>query len=234
MTLAEILEQLTYGELSQLAMGGWDDGIRREDLPKVLAHINLGLKELYKRFWLSSKEVLVQLHDHIQVYTLDKHYAATNTLSPAKEKYIIDSVYQPFQNDLLKIEQVFNENGELMYLNDLTEPWSLFTPSYNQLQVPFPEHHNILLVHYRASHPKIELRPDEDPKDVQVMLPEGLLEPLLLYVGYRAFGSLTSVPDAESSVYLQKFENSVQNALKAGLQISTCYGNMRLDNQGWV
>lgn len=235
-TLADIFEQLTFGELAQFSIGGLaGEQVRKEDQSKVMSHINLGLKKLYERFWLSSKEAHINLYSHIQNYTLDKKFARTNQLSVEKYKYIIDSVYQPFQNDVLKIEQVFNEGGELMFLNDLTEPWSVFTPSYNQIQIPFPERENSLTVHYRASHAPLMWTAEMDPSDVEVRIPEGLVEALLLFVGYRAHASIGGeLGMAESNNYLRKFNEACAQADRAGVGITTSYGNLKLDKNGWV
>ena len=44
MTLQEIFDQLTYGELSQLSMGGSEAGIIDEsNYSRILVHVNLGL-----------------------------------------------------------------------------------------------------------------------------------------------------------------------------------------------
>lgn len=235
MKLSDILEQLTYGELSQLNMGGWSGNeVRQEDLAKVVSHINMGLLELHKRFWLRSSDVIIQLYDHIQTYTLDRRYAITNVLSTELYKYIVDSQYEPFQDNVLRIEQVYNEGGELLFLNDLTEPWSVFTPSWNSIQIPFPERHNSLLVHYRAAHPLVRVTPETDAATVDIDIPPGLLEPLLLYVGARAYSALNSDGNAEGNNYLQKFEASCKIAEANGMQIHTNYGNLRLDQKGWV
>ena len=238
-TLKDIFEQLTYGELSNLAVGNLvsddpESAPDPKDYARIMAHINLGLKALYTRFWLSSKEVIIQLYDHIQIYTLDRKYAVTNNLSMEKWKYIIDSVYEPFLDDVLKIEQVFDEGGRGLFLNDLTEPWSVFTPAYNQVRITYPMWCNSLVVHYRASHPTLKYEPGMDPASIEVLLPEAMLEPLLFYVAHRAFGSLNVDQNAESNNYLQKYEQSCQRLMQLGLYITPNYGNERLDQKGWV
>lgn len=239
MTLADIFRDLTYGELSQLAIGNLvpddeESAPAPKDYAKIMSHINLALKELYKRFFLSSKELRIQQYNHIETYVLDSKYAETNTLSPEPYKYIVDSQYDPFLDDVLKIEQVFDEDGRGLFLNDRTEPWSLYTPTYRSIQVPYPMSSNTLLVHYRASHPTINFEHGMDPRDIEIMIPDGLMEPLLFYVASRAFGSLNTDQNAEGNNYLQKFEASCKRISDLGLQVTPQYGNHRLDNNGWV
>lgn len=234
MFLSEIFEQLTQGELQQLAMSGVDNiGIQTCDYPKILPHINLGLIELYKRFPLKKSEVVLQQYDHIQLYELNSRFAETNTESTETYKYIKDSVYYPFKDDVLRIEKVFNEDGQELFLNDYTQHWSMFTPSYNVLQVPWPEKENSVIVHYRASHAKIELD-GLNPETTEVHIPPGFLEPLLLYVGGRAFSSLNSDQDAEGNNYLAKFEASCKKIEDLNLMNTNDSANLKLEHAGWV
>jgi hypothetical protein len=236
MTLADLFEQLTYGELSSLELGDPSaGGIQKDSYDRVISHVNAAMKALYTRFWLKSGELIVELYDHIQTYTLDSDHAVTNKLSAAIPKYIIDSEWDPFRSEMLiKIEQVFNEGGELCFLNDITEPWSVFTPAYNQVQIPFPEKHNSLLIQYRQAPEKILLEPDQDPASVIIDLPTSLHEALTMYIGHRAFRSLNSDQKQEGNDYMQLYEQACQRAELAGGFISTNTGNERLDQNGWV
>jgi len=239
MTLLDVFRDLTYGELQGLAIGNLipDDNESSpdpKDYANVMSHINLGLKEIYKRLFLSSKEVIIQQYDHIEKYVLDYKYAASNTLSPEPYKYITDSIYDPFMDDVLKIEEVFNEGGEKMFLNDSTEPWSVYTPSYRTVQIPFPHNSNSMTVHYRASHPTLVYTADMDPDEIEIMLPDGLMEALLLYVAHRAYGSLNTDDNSQGNNYRKLFEASMKQVELLGLQVQPEYSNVRLDKTGWV
>lgn len=235
MLLSDIFEQLTFGELNQFSMGGSEGNkIRPEDYRRVISHVNMGLTELHKRFWLISRQVMVQLYDHIQTYTLDKKYALSNTFSTELYKYIVDSVYEPFDNDLLKIEEIYNEEGEKLCLNNLNECYSLFTPTYNSIQVPIPYPGSAISVHYRGNHSPIIYTPDLDPEQVEVELPVALLECLLIYIGGRASGVLNSDAGQEGNNYLARFEASCKLAESLGFQITPQYSNLKLDYKGWV
>lgn len=239
MTLADIFEELAYGELSQLAIGNLiaDDAestIAPKDYAKVMSHINMGLKKLYGIFFLATKEVIIQQYDHIQTYTLDARYAVTNTDSDEPIKYIMDSIFEPFVDEVFKIESVYNEGGELMFMNDSTEPWSIFTPAYNAIQVPFPIWCNTLGVHYRAEHPKVIYTAGMDPKDITVDIPNGLLQALLYYVAHRAHAGTNVDQGQQGLSYYQKFQASVKDAKMSGLEITPNLTNTKLDRTGWV
>lgn len=237
MKLNEVFDYLKYGELGNVNLGVPDvdsivGEIKPEHYPKLIAHTNMALTALYTRFWLSSKEVIIQLVPHIQQYWLDRKYADTNELSSEPYRYIMDSVFDPFLGDVLKIEEIHNEGGEIVYLNDLTQPWSVFTPTYNSIQIPYPMWCNSLVVHYRANHPRIDLQ-TKDPAQVELQIPEGFLEPLLFYIAHRVFASMNVDNDGESNNYLQKYEMSCKGLETKGLHITPNYSNLQLDRNGW-
>jgi len=242
MLLSDLFDQLTYGELSQLNMGGVDGeiGIEPCDYPRVLPHINLGLTELYKRFPLKVNEVVIQQYDHINQYFLNSKFAQTNTESEAPYKYIMDSEYQPFQDDVLRIEKVFNEQGEELYLNQedgyyaaSDKYWSVFTPTFDSVQIPYPDSANQFIVTYRAGHPKININ-DIDLVSTEVHISAAYLEPLLNFIAARVYTNLTSLEGNEGQIYMQRFEMNCKKLEELNLFNKTETENSRLDNNGWV
>lgn len=234
MLLSDVFDQLTFGELSQLNMGGVDNiGIQPCDYPKVVPHINLALSVLFARFSLRREEVVVQQYDEIQNYILDSRYSQTKNDPDIYKKYIMDSVYQPFRDNVLKIEKVINENGEELYKNDTGEYWSITTPAYNVVQVPYPEKENQMIVTYRASHDPIILT-DLNPMKVDVSVSPAMLEPLLLYVAARVYANLTTEGGNEGKEYMNKFEISCRKIEELGLPQKDETKNDRLDTSGWV
>jgi len=234
MFLSDLFEQLQYGELSQLSMGGTDNiGIQPCDYPKVIPHINLGLIELYKRFPLKREEVVIQQYDEIQIYYLDSKYAVTNTEATPYKKYLIDSAYQPFKDNVLKIEKVFNEDGQELYNSEMDEYWSIQIPFYNAIQIPYPEKENQMIATYRASHPKLPIQ-DLDPTTAEVAIPPGMLEPLLLFIAARVYANKTTEGGQEGQMYLAKFEAACKKIEELGLSNIDRTKNTKLDKNGWV
>ena len=129
MKLKEIFDQLTYGELSQLAIGGGEQGqINEANYPSVVAHIRLALTALYKRFPLKENRLVLQLLPGVLQYEINSKYAVGNMKSLVPVKYILDSAL-PFKDDILKIERVYTGKGHELSLNDGADPFSLTTPS---------------------------------------------------------------------------------------------------------
>jgi len=254
MKLVDLLHQLSQGELSQLKMGNRDDlGIRACDYPKIIPHINLGLTELYKRLNLKNSEVVIQQYDGIQTYYLDSKFAQTkvpnpplpndnpNNISTEHKYYIMDSVYQPFTDNVLKIEAVHNELGEELYLSQdrsyfsgSDKYWAVNVVGYNAIQVPYPEKENQMIVTYRADHDPIVLNENSNVNDIDVPISPSYLEPLLLYIAARVYTNLSSNEGNEGNNYTQKFEASMAQIERLNLMNKDNTQNSKLDENGWV
>ena len=79
MKLSEIFAYLTEGELSQLSIGGGEAGqIRPEDYRRVMRSINLGLNNLFTRFFLKEGKLTLLLDPDITRYTLNSVHAVSN------------------------------------------------------------------------------------------------------------------------------------------------------------
>jgi len=235
MYLSEIFDQLTQGELSSLFLGKTDEtGIQISDYPKIVPHINLAVTELHKRFSLRVDEVSIQQYDQIQKYYLQSKFAQTNTDSSEPIKYIVDSQYAPFNGNVLRIEKVIDELGRELFINESDEYWSVHTPSFDCVQVPYPEKENQMLVTYRADVESKILIPGLDPKRAWVAIPTHLLEALLYYVASRVFSAVNTDGMNEGNTYLAKFEKSVLKAQELGLDVEDNTNNVKLDDNGWV
>ena len=241
MTLLDLLKDLTYGELAQFKLGNLIPGeFESEPDPTRYAQftsaINLGLKEIYKRFFLASREIYIQQREEISTYILSSKYAQTNTDSPIpiEDRYIMDTVDAPFKDDTLKIEEVYDEEGNIIPMNDITEELSVFTPNYRSIQVPYPSDDNTMAVQYRATHVRIEYVKGMDPADIEVALPNSLHEALLYYVASRFASSMSGDQGQEGNDYYQRFKNSCDLVAKEGLEVQGEPGDWRFDQTGWV
>lgn len=236
MKLQDIFDQLTFGELSQLSLTNEGQGINEEDRKKVIRNITLGLTELHKRFLLKERFFDITLQKGKVVYTLVKRFAESNISSTEPVKYISD-LNSPFYDDLLKIEQVTDENGNKLTLNKSGNKYSLRTPAYNVLYIP-PQETPITTVNvvYRADHPPLSehahLLP---PFTVDIDLPGSHLQALLYFVASRILNPIGLVQEFhEGNNYTAKFEAAVQELKNTGFQIDTDFENNRFTTKGFV
>lgn len=238
-TLHDLLTDMTYGEFAQLNMGNFlPNEHESEPDPKSYAqlssHINLGLKALYSEFYLSAAELYLQQYEQIGTYTLSYDYAVSNTASTQPIKYIVDTAENPFQDNILKIEEAYDELGNLLFLNDATEDLSLFTPTYRSVQIPWPNSFNQVAIQYRATHPIIDFTALSDPTAIEVEVPHPLHEALMMYIASRVYQSLNNEGGQEGNDYFQKYYSKVADVRRQGLYVQPEPGNWRFAANGWV
>ncbi len=235
-TLADIFEQLTYGELKQVTMGGYGKGgISEEDFPELISHLNRGMIALYARFPIKENEVAIQQYDHITTYELNSKYSLSKNDPSVAYKYIIDTVENPFQDNVMRIDTAYDELGAEVPVNDYNNTNSIYTPTYDSIQIPFPVGSNTTFIVYRANHINIPLNSTDT--SIEIDLPTVLVEALLSYIASRVHASRTSSESAiqESINLLAKYERICmeveQKNLLRNAEIPT---NVRIDTDGWA
>lgn len=235
MNLREVITLLSEGELSSINLGGSGDlGVKPEHYPMLTRHIYLGLSELHSRFNLRVKELYLQLVEPITVYTFHTKYRYYNTASTEPIKYIIDTPDEEFKDDLLSIVGVYDSAGGMMDLNSTSGQRPVFTPSYNQLQVPYYSNGELISVAYRAKPNELKWV-DESSLDQVIDLPHSLIQGLLFYVAYKLYGSkLDADSISKSNLYYQQYEASVMQAQNQGLLLPNGFANYKLKENGWV
>lgn len=199
MTLRELLKELSLGELSNLAVGIEGYGLIRDDkIPNVVSMVNEALLRLYSKFILKKNILYLELNEHTTEYHLDSKHAYSNPESI--DKYVQDSFDHPFKDDLIKVLDVMTYSGKHLPLNNRTEEWSVYTPSFNVLQISYPRWGQVLTVVYQARHPT--LYPDQ--LDDEVDCPDVLLGALKAYVAQLYYGNMNT-QDAVANA--QKYSN---------------------------
>src|SRR5690554_2524744 len=120
MRLQEIFDQLSQGELSQIYTGQGLQGVTHENVQRVAHAINTGLTALHTRFFLREERLKLRLQPGRFTYPLTSKYAEATRDSKESVRYIEGS----FDDNLLKIEQIFTDSGYELGLNDRDNPLS--------------------------------------------------------------------------------------------------------------
>lgn len=192
MKLSLLLQQLRAGELASLSTKDKTD-------EKIVMYINMALVALYSRFQLSTEEAIVTLRPDIAktVYTMDSTDADVRVNN------------QPMADDeFMSIIAAYNEDGSLIDVNDDKNPGSIFTVSYNKLQIPILEDNAYVSIIYRRN-PTLVAYVDNGSggaTEQTVPLPVQLLEPLCHYVGYRAHGAVDGKLTTENNSHYTRYE----------------------------
>lgn len=248
MKLLEIFNHLTSGEFAQLHIGGAEEGeITEANYAKVVSHINLGLGNLYQRFFLKEGRVDLNMVAGKSIYPIHSTYLSTNAASNQPVKYLQNNEFGTFADDIYKVEAVQTDAGLDLPFNDVLDPYSVFTPSPTVLRIPaalvsqeagIPDAYKTskLTIVYRAKHPHINIDAASfSPELLELELPESHLEALLLFVASRAHTPLGMVNEFNSgNNYASKYELACQALEKNAFYIDTSTSNHRLIKNGWV
>ena len=249
MTLQDVYDQLSYGELSQLfaASAGIDDvegAMPSSSYPKILPSIQLGLTELHKRFFLREGQFYLELQPFTRAYLLSNKFAESNSRSTA-DKYILDTD-EPFSDNLFKVERLLGTYREEVYeiaMNERGDPSSLMTSRYDRLIVPTdPElapwlkETTQIDVRYRADHPAINTAlANAAPSTIEIELPPTHLEALLFYIASRLHNPLGMTPETthEGNNYFQRFLASCEELKMQNYEIDEGDDNTKLWERGF-
>lgn len=172
--LSDIARDLSLGHLADLPAFGIADGvIEPSQQTKLLLRTNDALRAIYTRFPLQVRTLVIEAVDGMHLYPLRQEFALTSG-SAEPVKFIKDSVAEPFLEDVLGIEHVYDGEHCELALNDREDPTSLHTPAFDVLQIDKPVTGDRYHVEYRALHAAVPME-TTDLSTVRLRVPAALL-----------------------------------------------------------
>lgn len=233
LTVNELFECLSYGELQNLAVSVDGTGTIEESAqPKVIVAANEALLKLCQRFPMIEKQLILETRAHITNYHLIPKYAESSyDKSRVQYPYIKDLHTEKFLDDVLRILCVYDETGVQLPLNNEEHPRSLFTPKTKMLQVPRPVEGGSMSLTYQARHVPLTV---EDLEAI-VEVPDVLKSALTSYIGYCMFTNIgTAEATAKAAEYMGKYENACSEVEEFDtLSTTVSQTNQRFDKNGW-
>lgn len=228
MKVSDVFTELVHGELSShaIAMTGVVSDV---DTSRVISYINSGLLALYTRYPLLMKEFRLRQFSWITSYKLGVEHARSNSGSTAT-KYIIDSQLSPFNGDVIRVEEIADEVGDVLELNSTDYVKVALLPSMDTIEIPNPVEGNVLFVTYRARHPTLTTKEDA------ILLPVHMLTTLYAYIGSRVYAGGTAPEHmSKTSELAAKYEMMCQQLEMQGMvNTDTQKINMRPELGGWI
>jgi len=129
MDVSTAIDLLSNAELKQLAI--------KDDKVAILGYINSGILEIYKRFNLWEDEAIINMVLGVLIYDLDGvDVNVTIDLS---------------DHEFLMIEEIYDQAGLLLTLNDQMDTFGASTPKYNRIELFQETAGETLSVIYRAA-----------------------------------------------------------------------------------
>ena len=235
MLIRELFRTLSFEELSSHSIGSDGAGsIEESKIPRMIELVNTSLLELYTQFCLKESELVIQTIEWKNSYELRVEHALTH---PSESiKFILDSVRNPYEGDLIKVISVVNEAGKTMPLNDIENCASVFTPKYNVVQINHHDCPQIFSVVYQAEHPKLVSDIGSDVMDQWVDIPPALEEALRIAIATKIYSAMSGQDISNKLQLLQsRYEYLCHRADSQNL-IGDSYTstNLKLHKRGYV
>jgi hypothetical protein len=238
--VSELLRRLALGELKNHKMASANNGtILAADRPQVIMEINNALTELFTKFLLSQKELVVNTETTLTHYFLRYEFAFSNIASTQPIKYIDDSGWENWDGRIVKILNVFDALGRELYMNKSQEPLSVFTPQYDCLQILANQQTEDFYVIVQALHPAVDYNPAPVNPVVNTIienLPPALEKPLELLVASKIYGNMNGEANLTKSAILhQAYEAKLAEAeLRDTISVSENASNSKLEQNGFI
>ncbi len=238
MILAELFKQLSFGQLSNLAISGNGSGvIVGEQKPKIVSMTNEALLKLYSKFILNEKTLVLNLTNGTARYSLTRANAVYGSDVDNPNGYIIDTEDNPFLGDVIRVLAAHDSFGVPVPLNDDQANISVFTPAPEAVQIRYAVNNTRaisgLMLTYQAKHPELDV--DDDDEQI-IELPDVLEPALRSYVAYSVFSGMNG-PDnsAKAAEHLSQYEATCAEVIDKDL-VSSSYSrtNTRFNRNGWA
>lgn len=166
----------------------------KDNTDAILTFMNLGLLELHKRFPLRVEQTVLTLSNTTTTFNL-----------PPTFMYPL-AAYGEDKDGNIDMEHV-------LPINDESNPESIFFSTFKQVQVPDTLDGSSAVIVFAA-------KPDKytaDDLNIELDLPETLIEPLLHYIGYKAQLGIRGDAQAENNAHWLRFDRSCKQAQDLGV-----------------
>lgn len=169
----------------------------------MISYVNQALQAVYEEFQLKTGEQIIVMQENVTIYSV--------------------------ASDCIVVLAAYDEDGNLLPLNDEKDPFSVMTPSYNEIQVPNPVEGEVLSVIYLAEPPVVTATTDVLP------VPRSMIQPMLMYIGFLAHSSIDGGMQTENNTHYMRYKAAVDRVRERGL-VPTDDTNMDLkfDRKGFV
>ena len=180
-----------------------------EQETQVYTLLNLALIDVYGRFSILKEDQRITMEDGRTRYHL------------LEECQSVIKVYGRIDKD--------DEIHELP-INDINDVESVFTPEPYILHVPNPLDGDVLSVIQAVTPPFVT---KENVNTLDFIIPPQFLEPIVNYVGYRAYISMNGDDNTESSSHYRRYIRSCNDVRLRGLTHYTITTNVKQTERGF-
>ena len=159
-------------------------------------------------------------------------HALSNYVENASYSFYINDIGRPFENDLIRVMEVWDAYGEKLPLNEPHMWRSVFTPNVNTLQVPHPVDGQVISLQYQANHPKLSVATPTQLIDI----PPFLERAVTLFVAGSVLSHMNAVENtAKGAEHLRSYESiCVEVVAQELVATGGTTSGFRFEKNGWV
>lgn len=233
MKVSALYTALAVKELSNLSYVDDNGALLPSKYPTVLAYLNDCLVDLFTRYPMSEKRMLISLKENLSDYKLTLPFAYSQRANyPSNPHYITDSDSTPYTGDLIKILSAYDSCGDRIDFNDISRRQGVYTPYPDTITVLRPVEGAPLSLTYQAYHPVVPI----GDLDYEIQIPRSLEQAVTSYVAAMIFASMNTPESQQRAQQLMTFYQSIDSSLLENdlLSTSTTSEGTKFHERGFV
>ena len=216
MKLSFILSQLKNSEVSTLSSSFFTD-------EKLLSMLNSALIDLYTIFKIETREAIITL-DTVNIKTI---YSFDGTDPNVKsEGQLLQA------GSFMSFVESHNEDGSVSLFNDEGDPFSLFTPEWNKVEVTLLDGRKYVSVIYKTNPTMYST--NDITTDPEVDIPLFFLEPISLFIGWKVYNAINAKQNMDNNTYYMRYRASIDNITNRGLLVPDENYTINVQNKGYL
>lgn len=217
MNVDSLFAQLSYGELSNLAIGmEGSGGVLPAMQPSIITHANQVLTDIYSQMAHKVCYVNLELVEDQTVYRVHpKHAVTTEPLDNGIARYIQDTADNPFTHEIIKIMDIHevvdtNEDGETkINLNNVMDTSSIRTLSYDTVLVPDPVAGIQICLECQVNHLPLSTSPVNPTEEIELL--PAMQAALVAKVAARVYSTMNG---EENAAKAERLKSEYEAALR--------------------
>ena len=232
MFLKNILEGLALSTLNNWS--GVEKGeIKPAFKAQVVNAVNEALIQIYSEIIVEEKAIYLNYKEGMTNYELTPEHMVEDREAPDHKHYLMLPPGEKFSGDIMKILSITSVDGEALPLNNLSNPASAFTPTYNKIQIPCGRENEVFCITYQPHHVIVK-ESEEETEDI--FLPLHLYPLLKDYVGFTIYNSInTEAASYAATKHYQAYINHLRLIKDMDL-MSQSYSqdSSKFRQNGWI
>lgn len=224
MKVQDIIDDLQVAEFSELAIG--DSAFTETNTSRYLKLIQSALTEFHTKFLIRQEELVIQPIEGVVDYPLLADFALTSEV--AGTKFIMDSVYQPFNWKILQVLGAYDELGAEIPINAPNHIYGVFISTPASIMIPATLTARQISLVCRADHNELSGLSSE------INIPLTMRNALLWFIASRVWATRKDEQAMSKSIqYMQRYLDACTLLSDTGTGVAGDVIDFNYNQCGW-